>query len=96
MPPVHREGDSRICGATTGVVGQSTVFANGRLIAVQNDPNSHGNGGLHASINSQGTKNIFIEGKLMVLQGSTANPDAQAHPNPPTTAATGSPDVNGR
>lgn len=27
--PVHRHDDSRICGATTIVVNQSTVFANG-------------------------------------------------------------------
>jgi len=26
--PIHRHGDSRICGATTIVANQSTVFAN--------------------------------------------------------------------
>ena len=27
--PIHRERDTRICGAVTEVVGQSTVFAGG-------------------------------------------------------------------
>lgn len=27
--PVHREADSRVCGATTIVSGQDSVFANG-------------------------------------------------------------------
>jgi uncharacterized Zn-binding protein involved in type VI secretion len=39
---VHRNGDSRACGASTTVTGQSTVYVNNKLVAVQNDPNSHG------------------------------------------------------
>jgi hypothetical protein len=39
--PVHRDTDSRVCGATTVVENQSSVFANGLLIATFGDPNSH-------------------------------------------------------
>ena len=56
MPPIHRHGDSRVCGATTIVSGQSTVFANEKLVAVNGDPNSHGGGALIA-----GSKNVFIK-----------------------------------
>ena len=48
MPSVHRDGDGRICGATTIVSGNSTVYANNKLVAVNGDPNSHGGGGLIA------------------------------------------------
>lgn len=96
MPGVHRDKDSRICGAKTTVVGQSTVFANGQLISVQGDTNTHGNGGLSASINP-GT--VFINGKEMVVEGSDASPDklcpilGSPHCNP--VASQGSPDVFG-
>lgn len=73
MIKVHRNGDSRACGATTVVSGQSTVFVNSKLVAVEGDPNSHGAGGLNASINP-GT--IFIEGKEMVVNGSSAAADS--------------------
>ena len=45
---VHRQGDSRICGATT-VAQQNTVRANGRFISIQGDPNTHGGGSLKAT-----------------------------------------------
>ena len=51
MPGVHRHGDARQCGATTVVSNQDNVFANGKLIAVQGDQNTHGAGALNASIN---------------------------------------------
>ena len=59
--PVHRNTDARTCGATTVVSGQSTVYANGLLIAVNGDPNSHGDGNLIAGCN-----NVYIGGKLVV------------------------------
>ena len=62
MPKVHRHGDKRVCKATTVVIGQSSVYANGKLIADKGDPNTHLKGGLNASINP-GT--IFIEGTLL-------------------------------
>jgi hypothetical protein len=77
MPKVHRNGDSRACGATTVVSGQSTVYVNNELVSVQNDPNSHGAGGLNASVNP-GT--IFIENKEMVVNGSTADADSLCVP----------------
>ena len=70
---VHRNGDSRACGASTTVTGQSTFYVNNKLVAVQNDPNSHGSGGLNASINP-GT--IFVENIEMVVNGSSAAADA--------------------
>lgn len=67
----HRNGDTRSCGASTTVVGQSTVFVNGQLWAVLNDPNNHGNGQL---INSGTT--VFIEGKPVIVHApDTALPD---------------------
>lgn len=94
MAQVHRDSDSRSCGASTTVVGQTTVFANGLLIAVQGDPNSHGGGSLDASVNP-GT--VFIEGKELVVVGSSASPDGLcpdpggAHCSP--SASGGSSDV---
>lgn len=59
----HRHGDSRACGATTTVVGQSTCFVNGKLWAVDNDPNTHSAGNLDAN----STDKVFIEGKPVVV-----------------------------
>ena len=61
MPATHRHGDARVCGATTIVSGQSTVFMNGVLQSVNGDPNTHGAGNLIA-----GSKNVFAGGKLCV------------------------------
>ena len=58
---VHRHGDARACGATTIVSGQSTVFANSKLIAVNGDPNTHGAGNLVA-----GSNNVFINSIAVV------------------------------
>ena len=40
--PVHRITDARVCGAVTEQAGNSDVFANNLLVAVDGDPNSHG------------------------------------------------------
>ena len=95
MPiPVHRDTDSRICGAATTVTGQSTVIANGLLVSVQGDPNTHGGGALGATVNP-GT--VIIEGKEMVVVGSSASPDALCPPvGPPhcnPASSSGSDDV---
>lgn len=58
----HRDGDLRVCGAATIVAGQSTVFVNGKLWAVDGDPNDHGEGNLIHT----GTT-IFIEGKPVIV-----------------------------
>lgn len=92
--PVHRNADSRVCGAATVVTGQSTVFANGRLVSVQGDPNTHGGGNLGATVNP-GT--VIIEGKEMVVVGSHAASDSLCPPvGPPhcdPISSSGSPNV---
>lgn len=73
--PIHRNNDSRSCGATTTVVGQTTVYAGGELVAVDGDPNSHGGGNLIAA-----TKNVFINGKMVVNVGDSASADSLCIP----------------
>ena len=94
MPPVHRNSDSRSCGATTTVVGQSTVFVNGLLVSVEGDPNTHGGGELDGSLNP-GT--ILIEGKKLIVVGSHAARDERCghdgHEHCDPIAIEGSPDV---
>jgi len=90
--PVHRNGDSRSCGASTNVAGQGDVFVNSKLASVKGDPNSHGGGALAAS-NNDGT--VFINGIPVVLLGSSAAPDALcpipggSHCNPKSSSASG-------
>ena len=72
---IHRHGDSRACGAITVVSGQSTVYAGGQLVAVDGDPNSHGDGALIAA-----TNNVFINGKMVVNVGDSAVPDSLCIP----------------
>ena len=71
MPAIHRNTDPRVCGASTVVVGQSTVFANSLLVSVNGDPNTHGGGDLIAAC-----KNVYING-IMVVNHSpdNASPD---------------------
>ena len=93
MPAVHRQDDLRVCGATTIVIGQSTVFANGKLWAVEGDPNTHGNGQLIASGSTVRINNIPI-----IIEGDQAQPDDLCIPlGPPHCnpfAVEGSPDVS--
>jgi len=89
---VHRDGDSRSCGASTIVTGQNNVYINGQLASVLGDPNSHGSGDLLADV---GSGTFYINGKLVVMLGSGASPDALCpiigppHCNPSATAASG-------
>jgi hypothetical protein len=77
MPGAHRHADSRFCGATTRVVGQSSVLVNGRLWAVENDPNTHGQGLLNAVY---GNPCVTIEGKYVICAvGDTAGADRREH-----------------
>ena len=84
---IHRDGDSRACGATT-VATQTTVKAGGENVAVSGDPNSHGGG----AINASGTKNVFIGGVLVSNVGDPAGADSLciplggAHCGPSTTS----------
>ena len=72
---IHRDTDSRACGATTVVSGQGTVFANGLLVSVDADPNSHGAGALTAACNQ-----VFVNGKMVVIVGNSAAPDSLCPP----------------
>lgn len=75
--PVHRDTDSRVCGASTTVTGQNNVYVNNLLASVQGDPNTHGSGNLGATVND-GT--VFVNNKKLVLQGSSASPDKKFPP----------------
>jgi len=80
MPAIHRNEDARACGATTIVTGQSTVFANGKLVSVNGDENSHGAGALIA-----GSKNVFAEGIAVVNNTpDSAAEDDEDHVNTQT------------
>lgn len=59
--PIHRDGDLRLCGAKTKVVGQATVFANLLLVSVDKDPCTHGEGELTAK-----NKQVFAENIMIV------------------------------
>lgn len=93
MPKAHRNNDARFCGARTIVQGQSTVFVNDKLWAVEGDPNTHVHGELQ-SIYSK--RNIFIENKRAIVAiGDRAAPDGPnplkpVHPYPPTDPLEGS------
>ena len=88
--PAHRNGDDRQCGAVTTVQGQSTVFVNGRLWAVDNDPNSHINGRLQAGHG----RTVTINGKGVIVHApDPAGSDNAGHPGPPTDTAAGSGNV---
>ena len=92
MPQVHRNGDSRKCGASTTAVAYKNVFVNSQPISVDGDPNNHGDGALSAQC-----RNVYVGGKLVVLNGNPANPDnlcpipGGSHCGP--SASSGSPNV---
>lgn len=89
MPKAHRQDDSRFCGATTIVVGQSTVFVNGKLWAVDGDPETHGAGNLIKT----GTT-VFINGiNVIVHSPDPATGDLAGHIPADTKTAEGSPNV---
>ena len=95
MPPAHRHSDLRVCGAKTRVQNQGTVKVNGKLWAVNGDPNSHGGGDLIAG---HGLK-VKIEGKPVIVHtADSAQPDDKCLPDGPPhcspNTAEGSPNVN--
>lgn len=90
MPKVHRHGDSRFCGATTIVQGQSNVYVNGKLWAVEGDPNTHVLGNLISVVGST----VKINGKKVIVLGDAATADLFPH-SPPLTHPSGtSPNVS--
>lgn len=88
---VHRQGDSRSCGATT-VTRSNKVRANGRLVSIEGDPNTHRGGALRAS---ETVGKVRVNGIPVILLNDNAAPDARCpgpgHCNP--KAASASPNV---
>lgn len=83
---IHRDGDSRQCGATT-ISSASSTYINGKLVALDDDPNSHGGGELIAD----GGQKVTIENKKVIMhKPDKAHPDSLDHPLPPTDTDEGS------
>lgn len=89
MPGAHRHGDTRMCDATT-IASDFGVYVNGKLWAVEGDPETHGGGELVSVVGST----ITIGGKKVIVAiGDVAKPDAALHPIPPTDPFARSTDV---
>lgn len=71
MPAVHRDTDTRVCGATTVSAQGRNVFVNGLLWSIDGDPNTDGAGNLIA-----GTNSVFIGGTAVCNNNDSAVPDA--------------------
>lgn len=71
MPAVHRDTDSRSCGASTVSVQGRNVYVNNLLWSIDGDPNSHGSGSLIAATNK-----VFIGGIAVCNNNDSAAPDA--------------------
>lgn len=90
MPPIHRMGDVNIAGGAIDSIPQSTVFANGLLVAVDG---SMGSGHApflpphlsHQWTTTSGGPTVFAGG---IPVNKTGDPDSCGHPR-----ASGSPDV---
>ena len=67
MPAVHRNTDSRACGATTVSAQGKNVYVNSLLWSIDGDPNSHGSGSLSAATNK-----VFIGGIAVILRARGA------------------------
>ena len=79
---VHRQGDSRLCGATTTVVGQSTVYVENQLISVEGDTNTHEGGAFNTPA---GFNEVYVNNKPIIRIEDPAGADT-FHPAPPTDA----------
>lgn len=80
---VHRDKDSRSCGAKTIGTG-NRVRVNGRIVAVNGDKNTHGAGALKSTV-----PNVRVGGKPIIIQHNSASRDNHKnadgeydHPNP--------------
>jgi len=73
---VHRQGDSRTCGATT-VTQISNVRVNNRNISTDGDPNTHGGGALKAS---ETVGRVRAGGIPVILNGDGADADKLCPP----------------
>jgi uncharacterized Zn-binding protein involved in type VI secretion len=79
MPKAHRDNDSRTCGAKTLVSGQSNVYVEGKLWAVNGDENNHDLGKLRSVVGSK----VKINNIRVIVQGDQASPD-KIHSEPLT------------
>lgn len=89
MTAIHRHNDLRTCGATTIVSGQGDVYANGKLISVDGDENTHSGGALIASGST-----VIINGKPVIVIGDLGEIDGLLHVGGADAASTGSGDVS--
>jgi uncharacterized Zn-binding protein involved in type VI secretion len=84
---VHRQGDSRSCGATT-VAKSNRVRVNGRPISIEGDPNTHSGGALRAS---ETVGKVRVNSIPVILLNDNASADAlcpgPGHCNPKATSA---------
>lgn len=73
MPGAHRHQDTRRCDGTTNVTGQTNVFVNNKLWAVEGDQClAHGPGGALRQI--YGAGNVYINNKKVICAlGDTAS-----------------------
>jgi uncharacterized Zn-binding protein involved in type VI secretion len=91
MPKAHLHGDPRTCGATTIVTGQTTVYVDGKLWAVEGDLNTHGGGALIATGDP-----VQINGKKVIVHTpDNASPDNEDHADPATAAGSGTTNAYG-
>lgn len=96
MPRAHRDTDKRMCQAETIVSGQSTVFVNMKLWAVEFDLDTHCNAGALRAV--YGPPSVLIENKYVICAvGDDAELDYEGceleHPKGSTKPLTGSPDT---
>ena len=78
MPRAHRHHDLRMCDAKTKVIGQSSVFVNGRLWAVDGDPEEPDDHDLGELIPTG--QSVTINGKrVIVLFPDLAKVDGLGH-----------------
>ena len=79
MPGAHRDTDKRKCDAATEVVGNSTVFVNNLLWAVEDDVCDHGGGRLKPVT---GPPIIYVENKFIICApgDTTKEIDLKLHP----------------
>jgi len=92
MQSVHRNNDSRSCGAKT-TASSYKVFVNNEPVSIDGDPNTHGAGKLKGS-----QSNVKVNNKVIIVVGDNSSRDNHKdglgrfdHPNP--KASGGSPDV---
>lgn len=91
--PVHRQDDSRACGAKT-IAQCSNVRVNNKFISIEGDTNTHGSGPLRATLT---VGKVRVNGKPVILLDDPAGADSLCPPlGPPhcnPKATTASPNV---